>query len=202
MFLNLKWQAVFKETWYLLSVVSVAIAHREKVAMAQVQHMWVSQVGVLIDLVWIMCCDATLGREREFSDDIMDCIRVPLSSTTILLIHLLRTGCCLRCCSSYWLCPIVAHFLIILLSGHRPGQRMRWGLVSIGSCRSRCNATLRLNFWQRASHNWSALLRPCISSLWSLFIWCPLDSLSLALPLDLGSSKGLQYVAVIESSLV
>ena len=71
----------------------MAIAHREKVAMAQIEHVWVCQVGILIDLVWIVCCDASLGRERELSDNIMDCIWVPLSPTTILLTNLLRTGC-------------------------------------------------------------------------------------------------------------
>ena len=66
----------------------VAIAHREEMAVAQVQHVRVCQVGVLIDLVWIVCCDAALGRERELSDDVVDCIGVPLSPATILLIHL------------------------------------------------------------------------------------------------------------------
>ena len=69
----------------------MAIAHGEKVAMAQVQHMWVSQIGILIDLVRVMCCDATLGREGELSDDIMNCVRVPLISNATLLAHLLRT---------------------------------------------------------------------------------------------------------------
>lgn len=91
MLFNLEWQAVFKKTRHLLTVVSMAIAHGEKVAMAQVQHMWVGQVSVLIDLVWVMCCDTTLGRKRKLSDDIMDCVRVSLSPTSILLTHLLRT---------------------------------------------------------------------------------------------------------------
>ena len=69
----------------------MAIAHGEEVAMAQVQHVWVGQIGILIDLVRVMCCDATLGREGELSDDIMNCVRVPLISSTSLLTHLLRT---------------------------------------------------------------------------------------------------------------
>ena len=103
----------------------MAIAHGEKVAMAQVQHVWVSQVGILIDLVRVMRCDATFCREGELSDDIMNCVRVPLISNASLLTHLLRTRCRLWTCSIYRLRSIVACFLMILLSGLRSRHRTR-----------------------------------------------------------------------------
>ena len=103
----------------------MAIAHGEEVAVAQVQHVWVGQVGILIDLVRIMRCDATLGREGELSDDIMNCVRVPLIPNATLLVHLLRTRICLWTSSIYRLRSIVTCFLIILLSGLRSRHRTR-----------------------------------------------------------------------------
>ena len=50
----------------------MTIANREEVAMLQTHNVWVSNVGILVDLVGVMGRDTSLGRKRELCDDIHD----------------------------------------------------------------------------------------------------------------------------------
>jgi len=54
----------------VVSIVAVAIAHAEEVAMPELQHMGVSQVCILILLVGIVGGDATLCGKTKLGDNI------------------------------------------------------------------------------------------------------------------------------------
>lgn len=66
----------------LLSVMTMPVADGEEVAVAKVEHVRVCQVGVLVDFVGVVSRDASLCREGELSDDVMD--RVGISGYTFL----------------------------------------------------------------------------------------------------------------------
>ena len=61
---------------------TMPVADGEKVAVAKVEHVRVCQVGVLVDFVGVVSRDASLCREGELSDDVMD--RVGISGYTFL----------------------------------------------------------------------------------------------------------------------
>ena len=63
MFLNLEWQPMLQQAGDFLAVVSVAIAHGEKVAMTEIEHVWIRQVGILVHFVRIVLRDTSLRRE-------------------------------------------------------------------------------------------------------------------------------------------
>lgn len=67
-----------------MTVVTVSIAYREKMAMTQLKHVRVGKVGVLILLVRVVSRDPTLGSKRKFGDNIS---------------YFLRFFLCSRCCS-------------------------------------------------------------------------------------------------------
>ena len=77
---NLEGQAMLKQSRDFLAVVPVTVTNGEEVTVAQVQHVRVSQVGVLVHFVGVVCCDASLRREGKLGDDVVDRIRVPCSS--------------------------------------------------------------------------------------------------------------------------
>ena len=56
----------------LLAVMAVPVADREEVAVAQVEHVRVRQVGVLVDFVGVVRRDTSLCREGELGDDVVD----------------------------------------------------------------------------------------------------------------------------------
>lgn len=74
---NLEGQTVLKQSRDLLAVVPVAVTNGEEVAVAQVEHVRVGQVGVLVHFVRVVSCDASLRREGKLGDDVVDRIRVP-----------------------------------------------------------------------------------------------------------------------------
>ena len=61
---------------------TMPVADGEEVAVAKVEHVRVCQVGVLVDFVRVVSRDASLCREGELSDDVMD--RVGISGYTFL----------------------------------------------------------------------------------------------------------------------
>lgn len=61
--LNLEGEAVFEQAGHLLAVVAMTITDREEMTMAEVEHVRVRKIGVLVHFVRIVCCDATLGCE-------------------------------------------------------------------------------------------------------------------------------------------
>ena len=48
----------------------MTIAHREEMAMLQAHYMGVRYVSILVDLVWVVSRNTTLGSERELCDDV------------------------------------------------------------------------------------------------------------------------------------
>ena len=77
---NLEGQTMLKQSRDFLAVVSVTVTNGEEVAVAQIKHVRVSQVGVLIHFVGVVCCDASLRREGKLGDDVVDRIRVSCCS--------------------------------------------------------------------------------------------------------------------------
>lgn len=80
--LNLEGQTMLEQARDFLTIVSMAITDREEVAVAQVEHVRVSQVGVLVDFIRIMRCDSSLRREGEFGDYVVN--RVWVSCCSLL----------------------------------------------------------------------------------------------------------------------
>ena len=48
-----------------MSILTMTVAYRKEVTVLQAQHMWIGNEGVLIDLVWIMSRNTTLGGEGK-----------------------------------------------------------------------------------------------------------------------------------------
>ena len=48
-----------------MSILTMTVAYRKEVAVLQAQHMWIGNEGVLIDLVWVMSSNTTLGGEGK-----------------------------------------------------------------------------------------------------------------------------------------
>ena len=44
-----------------MSILTMTVAYRKEVTVLQAQHMWIGNEGVLIDLVWVMSRNTTLG---------------------------------------------------------------------------------------------------------------------------------------------
>ena len=71
---------MLKQSRDLLAVVPVAVTYGEEVAVAKVQHVRVSQVGVLVHFVGVVGCDASLSREGKLGNDVVDRVWVPWCS--------------------------------------------------------------------------------------------------------------------------
>ena len=69
---DLKWQPVLQQAGDLLAVMAMSVADGEKVTVTQVEHMRVGQVGILVDLIWIVSCDASLRCEGELGDNVVN----------------------------------------------------------------------------------------------------------------------------------
>ena len=69
---NLEGQAMLKQSRDLLAVVPVTVTNGEEMAVAQVKHVRVSQVGVLVHFVGVMGCDASLCCKGKLGDDVVD----------------------------------------------------------------------------------------------------------------------------------
>ena len=68
MVLDVHGQTVFKEGADLTPVRPVAIANGEEVAVLEAHNVRVSNVCILIDLVWVVSGYASFGGKREFCD--------------------------------------------------------------------------------------------------------------------------------------
>ena len=84
-FFDLEWKAVLEKTRDFLSVVSVAVTDREKVAVTQIKHMRIRQVSILVYFVGVVSCYSALGCKRKFSDHIMHTRWVSRSTACFLL---------------------------------------------------------------------------------------------------------------------
>ena len=69
---DLKWQPVLQQAGDLLAVMAMSVADGEKVTVTQVEHMRIGQVGILVDLIWIVSCDASLRCEGELGDNVVN----------------------------------------------------------------------------------------------------------------------------------
>ena len=65
-------QSVLEQPRDVLAVVTVPVADGEEMTVSQVEHVGVREIGVLIHLVGVVGCDASLGGERELGNDIVD----------------------------------------------------------------------------------------------------------------------------------
>ena len=65
---------------YVMTIVTVAIAYGEEMAMTQLKHVWVSKVSVLILLVRVVSCNTTLGSKRKFGHNVCYFLRFFLGS--------------------------------------------------------------------------------------------------------------------------
>ena len=70
--LDLEWQSMLEQAGDLLAVMAVPVADGEEMAVAQVEHVRVGQVGVLVDFVGVVSRDASLCREGELGHDVVD----------------------------------------------------------------------------------------------------------------------------------
>ena len=70
--LDLEGQTVLEKTGDLLTVVTMAVADGEEMAVTQIEHVWIGEVGILVDFVGVVGRDAALGSEREFGDHVVD----------------------------------------------------------------------------------------------------------------------------------
>ena len=55
-----------------MTIVSVAVADGKEVAVTKVEHVWIGQICVLVNLVWVVSCDATLRCEGKLGNDIVN----------------------------------------------------------------------------------------------------------------------------------
>jgi hypothetical protein len=63
---------VLQQARDILAVVAVPVAHTEEMAMAQLEHMRVGQVGILVLLVGVVRRDSTLCCERKLGDRVLN----------------------------------------------------------------------------------------------------------------------------------
>ena len=54
---------MFEKTRDFLSIVTMAITDREEVTVTKIEHVRVCEVGILVDFVWVVRSDASLGGE-------------------------------------------------------------------------------------------------------------------------------------------
>jgi hypothetical protein len=52
----------------VLAVVAMTVAHTKEVTVAELKHMWVGQVGILVLLVGVVRSNSTFGSEGELGD--------------------------------------------------------------------------------------------------------------------------------------
>ena len=97
--LNLERQSVLEQTRNFLSIVSMAITDGEEVTVTQIEHVWIGQVCILIDLVRIVSRYASLRCERELRHDVVHRVRISLATTCLFC----RRS---RCLGSWCLCII------------------------------------------------------------------------------------------------
>ena len=61
---------MLKERAHLAAIWTMTIAYREEMAVLQAHYMGISHVCVLVNLVWVMSRNTTLGSKRELCDDV------------------------------------------------------------------------------------------------------------------------------------
>lgn len=61
--LNMEWESVLQQPTDFPSVFTMAVTHREKMAVLEPHNMWRSNVSVLICLSWVMRGDSSFGRK-------------------------------------------------------------------------------------------------------------------------------------------
>ena len=72
MFLYLERKSMLEETRHILAVMAMTITNREEVAMPQIEHVGICQIGILVHFIRIVSSNPSFRREREFCDDVMD----------------------------------------------------------------------------------------------------------------------------------
>lgn len=56
---------MFEQARDFLPQVAMPIANRKEVTVFKAKHVWVGDVGVLVDFIGVVCCDASLCRKGE-----------------------------------------------------------------------------------------------------------------------------------------
>ena len=97
--LNLERQSVLEQTRNFLSIVTMAITDGEEVTVTQIEHVWIGQVCILIDLIRIVSRNTSLRCERELRHDVVHRVWISLASTCLFR----RRS---RCLGSWCLCII------------------------------------------------------------------------------------------------
>ena len=141
---------MLEKPWNFLSIVTVAVTHWEKVTVTQVEHVRISQVGILVNFVRVVCRDTTLCRKRKLCDYIVYRCWVSLPSTCFLVWW--------SCLSCSWLSFVA----FLLLWG---GSGLWFVSFTRGRPSSRILSICNVRQW--SSHQRSALLRPSVSCNWS-----------------------------------
>lgn len=171
-FFDLERQSVLEKSRNFLSIVTVAVTHWEKVTVAQVEHVGISQVGILVHFVRVVRRDTALCGKGKLSDYI-----VYRWWVTFFLVW----WCCCLSCS--WL-----SFITFLLFWRGPGL---WFMsFARGRFTSRIRSICNVRQWSSDQRptllrpsvpcNWSSLARRCTLSALTLGSLCRLGGVSCA----------------------
>ena len=157
---------MFEQSWDFLAVVPMAIADWEKVTVSQIKHVRVRQVRILIHLVWIVGSYTSLCGKRKLGNDIVYMWWITLASA---------------CLFSWIVCRSLLWFGFVTFLRFRSGSGLL-GLMALARGRSSTLLLLAICYvWQWTSDKGSTFLGASVSRHGSLFTWCALGPLSLAL---------------------
>lgn len=90
--LHVERQSVLEQAGDLATILTVTVAHREKVAVLEAHNVRRRDIGILISLVWVVCRNTALGSERELRHNVADLVLGLAARLALLMTRLLRRG--------------------------------------------------------------------------------------------------------------